>query len=418
MLLGNGDGTFRSGINSPTSREANVIAAGDFDGDGRTDLAVGLYGMGVVILLGNGDGSFRESGSYAIAGSVSDIAVADFNRDGRADLAALDYSTGTLKILLGNGDGTFQPPVTYDTGGQTPGSLVIADFNADGVPDVALTHGAYTTTTTVSVFIANPDGTLQAVRNIGIGTIDTPSIVVAGDFNGDGKPDLVAVGSWSWTVLIGNGDGTFQQRSTTSYMSGTFSAVPGDFNGDGKLDVALIADINGSEGILFLFGQGDGTFQPPVAYAGSVYYLIPVGAGEFTGGGKADIALIDRVNNAAQLLRDPVAGLGISSTHVSSLWQGLVGASYVLTVINNQTTAFAGAITVTDTLPAGLTATAISGSGWVCVLATLTCTRSDSLPPGNSYPPDRSDVRHSHKRPCTGDQLGRAFRRRSDFGHR
>jgi hypothetical protein len=162
--------------------------------------------------------------------------------------------------------------------------------------------------------------------------------------------------------------------------------VVADLNGDGEADVALVYGNSGSQGVLVLIGLGNGSFQTPVTYPGSSSFTM-LGAGDFTGGGKPDLALIDYTNRSIQLLRDSVPGLNLSSTHVASIWQGLIGASYVLTVTNNQATPVSGVVAVTDTLPTGLTATSISGSGWNCDLTRLTCTRSDSLASNSSYPP-------------------------------
>jgi hypothetical protein len=380
VLLSNGDGAFLSGAKSPITGSVGPIATGDFNGDGKADLVVGTSGGGLFVLLGNGDGSMSMAGNYAI-GSASSVAVTDLNRDGLADLVVLDWANSTLNVFFGNGDGSFQTPVSYDAGGQYPSSLSVADFNRDGVPDFAFTNYGYTTS--VFVMLGNPEGTLQPIRRFETG-LTVFSLAVA-DFNGDGKADLIAVGSQNWNVLTGNGDGTFQPLGTIVSSTSTQGPVVADFNGDGKFDVAMTTGNSGSQGVLFLFGNGDGTFQTPVTYAGTSNYS-SIGAADFTGGGKAQFAFLDTTNRSALLLREPAPGITISSTHDSGIWQGRISASYNLTVTNNQTTAIASIVTVTDTLPASLTATGIAGAGWSCDLASLTCTRSDSLAPGASFP--------------------------------
>jgi hypothetical protein len=377
VLLSNGDGTFRSGAKTSFAGSVGSVATGDFNGDGKADLAVGTAG-GLAVLLSKGDGSMGAP-VYYVMGTVSSIVVTDLNRDGLADLVVLDYTNNTLNVLFGNGDGTFRPPVSYDTGGKHLKSLVVADFNGDGSPDFAFTADS----SAVTVVMGNPDGTLQPIRQFNAGS--TVEYLAVADFNGDGKADLIAVGSYNWSVLAGNGDGTFQLLGPT--MSSTFIAGPvvADFNGDGKYDVAMYYGVgNDTQGVLFLFGNGDGTFQTPVNYTGSSYY-IPIGSGDFTGGGKAQLALLDRGNYSALLLRDRITGVAISSTH-DALWQGITGASYYLTVKNNQATATTGVVKVTDTIPDDLTATGIAGTGWSCDRSSLTCTRSDSLAPGASFP--------------------------------
>jgi FG-GAP-like repeat len=115
ILLGNGDGTFRPHVDYFTGNGPRTLAAGDFNGDGKVDLAVGNTPATVSILLGRGDGTFHPHVEYQTAGSSFSIAVADFNGDGRADLAV--GTQGLLSILLGNGDGSFQPHVDYPLGG-------------------------------------------------------------------------------------------------------------------------------------------------------------------------------------------------------------------------------------------------------------------------------------------------------------
>src|SRR2546427_5557743 len=117
MLLGNGDGTFKPALNSGVLGPGS-LAVGDFNGDGKLDLAV--TNAGVSILLGNGDGAFRAPVTYATGNSPSSVAVGDFNRDGKVDLAVANSGASngvaSVSVLLGRGDGTFNPAVNYSGG--------------------------------------------------------------------------------------------------------------------------------------------------------------------------------------------------------------------------------------------------------------------------------------------------------------
>ena len=145
ILFGAGDGTFVPGPIYPGSGTM-AIATGDFDGDGRTDLAVLKINQIVDVFHGNGDGTFRSLSVNTIgaftSGTAAALAIGDFNGDGRPDIAEIsnflaDPSTG-LSILIGKGDGTFAPPVYYNAGA-FPISLAVADFNADGIADLVVT---------------------------------------------------------------------------------------------------------------------------------------------------------------------------------------------------------------------------------------------------------------------------------------
>ncbi len=240
VLLGNGDGTFQPYVGYPVSDPATGIVAADFNGDGKLDLAVSLStasGLGAGVLLGNGDGSFQpevdfDTGGNATSGASS-IAVGDFNSDGKLDLA---LTTGNLvvAILLGNGDGTFQHHADYATPGE-PFSVAIGDLNGDGKPDLAVT--SVFGDGVVSVLLGNGDGTFQAHQDYTTG--QSPTSVAIADLNGDGKPDLavvVSIYNEDTSVFFGKGDGTFPTRE--DYTTGGSSVVVGDFNGDRKPDLA------------------------------------------------------------------------------------------------------------------------------------------------------------------------------------
>jgi uncharacterized protein (TIGR03437 family) len=222
---------------------------------------------------------FRSVLAYS-AGTNAALAVAveDFNRDGIPDLATLT-SGGAVVVQLGKGDGTFQPAVSYNVGPPglptEGGLLVVADFNGDGRLDLALSAVAG-----VSVLLGNGDGTFQAAVNVA--PLSGPLAV--GDFNGDGRADIVIAGS-TVSVLLGNGDGTFQPAINSRGVT-AFNVVVADFNGDGLADIAL--GIN--SGIAVLLGNGDGTFHLPIEW-GSLKGGESVVAADFNGDGKADLAL-------------------------------------------------------------------------------------------------------------------------------
>ncbi|PYM87134.1 MAG: hypothetical protein DME09_00365, partial [Candidatus Rokuibacteriota bacterium] len=140
------------------------VAMGDFDGDGKPDLAVANGGSNdVSVLLGNGDGTFKPAKNYeaGLGGGPLWVAVGDFNLDGKLDLVVANSSSDSVGVLLGNGDGTFRPSVTFPAGGTAPQSVAVGDFNGDGKPDLAV---ASYYSNNVTVLIGNGDGTFQTAR--------------------------------------------------------------------------------------------------------------------------------------------------------------------------------------------------------------------------------------------------------------
>lgn len=330
VLLGSGHASFQQAVTFAVPGGAVFLASADFNGDGHPDLAVPNQ-TNVSILLGNGQGGFQVAGMYAAGSYPAAAAVADFNGDGKSDLAVLNYnrSTGGFSILLGNGDGTFQAPISYQTG-DFPASVLVADFNGDGKPDLLVNEGY---DNFLAIFLGKGDGTFRRAPNYsltnlgyvvtgdfdgdgkwdiavlnapvnqpyaltillsnGDGTFHTgatynnvssATYVFAGDLNGDHKLDLLLPGVSTTLTMLGNGDGTFQSPSTMNFASGL--SVLADFNGDGKLDLATLGNL----GVGFALGNGDGTFQMPVYFdVGSVVQSLL--AGDFNGDGKPDVTV-------------------------------------------------------------------------------------------------------------------------------
>jgi len=295
---------------------------GDFNGDGRVDLAVATYGNpaltddgGVSILLGNGDGTFQSAVNIAAGKNPAAIAVADLNGDSHLDVAVANIGRDTITVLLGNGDGSFQQPVEYETGTQPIiVAIAAADLNGDkksdivvaSVPDFSIPRNGFGG---ASVLMGNGDGTFQPHVDYMTGenrdsAVDPRAVTIA-DFNGDSRPDLAVGGLFRGDgaigpigLLAGNGDGT-SQTPIVGHADGApgLALAFGDFNGDGRIDllVRFVGPGNGTvSGVALLLGNGDGTFsqgstlntQVAGCHAGTPF------SSDLDGDGKLDLAVV------------------------------------------------------------------------------------------------------------------------------
>jgi uncharacterized protein (TIGR03437 family) len=309
VLTGVGDGTFRRtfhyapGIGSSLTQ----VATADFNHDGKLDMVVTVshFGFGIFagsapdasteVFLGNGDGTFQAPLPVRSACCVTAIAVADFNGDGHPDVAVLLHNTGPgavsdqMLTYLGTGAGTFAAPLA-SAAGVYPSALAVGDFNRDGKLDVVVAdQGDITNATTPGsgfrILFGKGDGTFSAPVSIFVGT-DKPGPIglVAADWNRDGLPDLaVTLNGGPLVVLPGRGDGTFQ-APTMYWVTGFNQLAVADLNGDG------IPDLIGA-GPRWRLGNGDGAFGPEETFAGSTYPLMnSVIAADFNHDGRIDLA--------------------------------------------------------------------------------------------------------------------------------
>jgi uncharacterized protein (TIGR03437 family) len=299
VLFGNGDGTFVGAATYPVVGDAGAVAvAADFNGDGIPDIATATS-----ILFGKGNGAFATPtplplGAGGTTISPLFIAEGDVNGDGKPDLVVTDQS-GFIYVLLNNGNGTFASPVGTSSSSPGAAAIVLGDFNNDKKLDIAVTIPG---SNNISILLGNGDGTFQAPKNIPVGS--NPTALAAADLNGDGNLDLAVVNSGTafnasdpggLTILLGNGSGGFQASSyTAGFNPGSVSV--GDFNGDGKPDLVVTAeapDFNTTFNydLVTFLGNGNGTFQPGV--------LVPTDFGptqamvaDFSGSGKQDLIVL------------------------------------------------------------------------------------------------------------------------------
>ena len=300
ILLNDGGGQFRTAQGSPFKVDgAGSVVAGDFNGDGKQDIAAATSD-GVAVFLGNGAGQLVKAGPPVVlpGGAESLAAPGDLNGDGKADLVAVDHENAGFKIriLLGDGTGGFTvspqtPPVTVkgDPSYSVALQVQIADFNGDGVLDLAAAG-------TANVWILLNDGTARFALALGSPFKVTAGVssFVQGDFNGDGKPDLGAQG-WAkgsdWpslmSILLSDGAGKFQLAHAAYRIGVGDQLISADFNGDGRPDLALTAG-EYDEFVSLLVGTSSGfrqaRFAPTVADTTG-----PLAVADFNGDGKLDI---------------------------------------------------------------------------------------------------------------------------------
>jgi len=335
VLLGNGDGTFQSALQYGSGGLfAQSVGLADLNADGRLDIVVSnecqsnsgcQNGASTSVLLGNGDGTFQLNASYASGSndfaelegpSITNVMVADVNGDGVPDVlvsnscdgSSFICGNGSVSVLLNYGDGTLDGGVIYSAAGWDAYGLATADVNGDGKTDILVANECANSNCNngaVSVLLNNGDGTFQAGGTFPSGGADT-LWAATGDLNGDGNADVVLTNQCasnsncsqgSVSVLLGNGDGTFQTPVTYPTSNDGVSVALADVNGDGKLDIVLAAECGDntctSGAVNVLLGNGDGTFQSALSYSTGGIWSLGIAVADINGDGKADIIVVN-----------------------------------------------------------------------------------------------------------------------------
>ncbi|MBV9927256.1 MAG: VCBS repeat-containing protein [Acidobacteria bacterium] len=311
VLLGSGAGAFGAATNYTVGIGPKDVIVGDFDRDGRADLAVANeYSHNVSILLGDGAGHFSTGRGYVAGTGPWSLAAGDFNRDGKLDIAALDSVKQSLLLLAGRGDGRFSTPPTYATN-NGPMGVTTGDFNGDGKLDAAVSYFSFNPST-VALLLGDGRGGFTLSKSFDVGA--DPRVLTAADFNRDGKLDLVTV-NWSSnkiSVLLGTGTGDFAAARTFN-TAANFSPRGmrvADLNGDGKLDLAVANYSFGSPNapVSVLLGDGAGNFGAPTQYATGAADASDVAPGDFNGDGRVDLLVSNSGGSSVSLLLGDGAG--------------------------------------------------------------------------------------------------------------
>ncbi|HRJ49600.1 MAG TPA: FG-GAP-like repeat-containing protein, partial [Phycisphaerales bacterium] len=257
MLIGRAGDREGSNGNYRATNFGNAAVPGDFNGDGRPDVAVcGNGGLGVLL---NTTTPGRQATLAPLIPTTlgftgRDLEVADFNADGRLDAAVINNAAGTVAILLGNGDGTFASPVVHPTGAG-PQGLAVGDLDGNQTIDLVV---ANFTGDTCSIFINDGQGVMTLAATLSTG--DGSQYPVLADLEGDGDLDLIVTNAAARTVAMfrNNGDATFVAGPVISFAAPPVGIDAGDLNGDGRIDLAITA--NGDPLVKVFVQNPDGTF--------------------------------------------------------------------------------------------------------------------------------------------------------------
>ena len=350
VMMGNGDGTFQPAVTYPLGDDNHpwAIVAVDVNGDNKPDLVFTSLttdqNQTLRVLLNNGDGTFTTGVNYPLGDYPVSLVAGDFNHDGKVDIAVPDVVDQNVRVFLGNGDGTFRSPVITPVT-EFPYAVAVGDLDGDGNLDLAF-GGIYDNT--VTVMLGNGDGTFRSQSLYTVGDSNSVSNIfglVIADFNRDGKLDIATGnrGNPEASILLGNGDGSFQPPLGYAQFGLVWPTAAGDFNGDGKLDL-VVAYGDGGDSMTVLLGDGTGNFQPGIDLP-TASRPESLAVGDFNGDGKPDVAVANYNDNTVWIFTNttvisdrgvmvsPPPGSTLTSTQVTFTWSpGSASTAYKLDI--------------------------------------------------------------------------------------
>ena len=252
VLLGNGDGTFSSPILTPTPRGIGSLLLSDLTSDGGVDVVATISNLDAVLVFeGQGGGAFALATTLSTGLSPQSAVISDFSGDGRQDLATANKASEDVSVFLGNGDGSFGPELRF-AAGNDPVSITSADFNLDGIQDLAVANGPTRATESdgASILLGNGDGSFQAASHLYAD--GNPRRVTVTDADGDGVSDLVLVNNETddLTLILGRGDGSFETPERFRTGQGPVWIDAADINHDGRPDLITADEDHGRISLL------------------------------------------------------------------------------------------------------------------------------------------------------------------------